>query len=105
MCPDYPVLSYSINLTDITVSDGIMYANESTMDNITMGGSDEGEVALLIEEGLDPDRIYRVSVTAVNEVGKSTGSREVEFREFSQVFTDNTYLSSVKVLTIIIIDL
>ena len=82
-----------------------MYANESTMDNITMGGSDEGEVALLIEEGLDPDRIYRVSVTAVNEVGKSTGSREVEFREFSQVFTDNTYLSSVKVLTIIIIDL
>ena len=58
----------------------IMYTNESTVDIISIGESDDGEVTLLIEEGLDPsDRIYKVSATAVNKMGKSTEYTVVHF--------------------------
>ena len=56
------------------------FTNTSTVDQFTTNG---GMVELELEEGIEPDRVYRLTVAAVNEVGAADDSNEVEFSELN----------------------
>ena len=55
-------------------------SNTSTIDDYT---SNRDTVVIVLEEGIEPDRIYTLRVTAVNEVGASDESQEMEISEYS----------------------
>ena len=52
----------------------------STIDDYTSNGD---TVEIVLEEGIEPDRIYTLRVAAVNEVGASNESQEMEISEYN----------------------
>ena len=54
--------------------------NTSTIDDYTSNGD---TVVIMLEEGIEPDRIYTLRVAAVNEVGASDESQEMEISKYS----------------------
>ena len=52
----------------------------STIDDYT---SNRDTVEIVLEEGIEPDRIYTLRVAAVNEVGASNESQEMEISKYN----------------------
>ncbi len=57
--------------------------NTSTIHDYTSHGD---TVVIVIEEGIEPDRIYALRVAAVNEVGASNESQDMEISEYNCTF-------------------
>ncbi len=75
-CSDYPVLNYIVTLVDIINNT----VDTSAIDDYTSHGD---TVVIVLEEGIEPDRIYALRVAAVNEVGASNESQEMEISEYN----------------------
>ncbi len=66
-------------LTDITTDNETVITSIIDNIDITINGD---MVELIIEEGIEQDRVYNVTVATINEVGASTSSEAVEFSEY-----------------------
>ena len=80
VCPYYPILLYSVKLTDITNERGSLEINE-IFDNLN-STNDDGFVELIVSGQLISDRRYMVFVSAENEVGSYP---DVESREICEL--------------------
>ena len=80
VCSYYPILLYSVKLTDITNERGSLEIDE-IFDNLN-STNDDGFVELIVSGQLISDRRYMVSVSAENEVGSQP---DVESREICEL--------------------
>ena len=69
-----------MTLTDITGGDDDnITTTTSTIEKAEIANSDGDMIELIIEDGIEQNRIYTVTVATINEVGLSVNSNEVEF--------------------------
>ena len=72
-------------LLDVT-NNSVDTVTNSTIEEFAIDGD---TVEMILEEVIESDRIYKMTLAAVNEVGVSNSSRELQFRE-----SDIIYISS-----------
>ena len=71
-----------MTLTDITGGDDDnITTTTSTIEKAEITNSDGDMIELIVEDGIEQNRIYTVTVATINEVGASVNSDEVEFSE------------------------
>ena len=81
VCPFYPILLYSVKLTDITNEQDSLEISE-IFDNLN-STNDDGFVELIVSGQLISDRRYMVSISAENEVGSHP---DVESKDICELY-------------------